>query len=149
MVGLAAPQLGIPRRVILVDLGVDSSRSELGQLHVYINPVILWKSEEMEIGREGCFSTGNLHAIVPRAAHVRIAAYDRSGCKIFEEHHGFTARIFQHEIDHLDGIRFPDRIGFEGKLLWVEEDEYEEYRSDWQNWSKTCPFTTWLEMRGD
>jgi peptide deformylase len=148
MVGLAAPQLGVAKRVILVDVGVDSSRQNLGKLKAYINPVILWKSDETEEGREGCFSTGHLHAIVPRASKVRISAYDRSGQQIVEEHEGFTARVFQHEVDHLEGIRFPDRIGPEGRLLWVEDDEYEDYRVNWQNWSKTCPFSTWLNMRG-
>lgn len=148
MVGLAAPQVGVAKRIILVDIGVDSSRQNLGTLHAYINPVILWKSDETEEGREGCFSTGHLHAIVPRALKVRISAYDQLGQKVVEEHEGFAARIFQHEIDHLDGIRFPDRIGPKGKLLWVEDDEYEDYRQHWKTWSKTRPYSTWLEMRG-
>jgi peptide deformylase len=148
MVGLAAPQVGVPKRVIIVDIGVDSSRQNLGKLHAYINPVILWKSDETEEGREGCYSTGHLHAIVPRAVKVRISAYDRLGQKVVEEHEGFSARIFQHEVDHLEGIRFPDRIGSEGKLLWVEDDEYEDYRAHWKTWSKTRPYSAWLEMRG-
>lgn len=148
MVGLAAPQVGVPIRVIIVDIGVDSSRQNLGTLQAYINPVILWKSDETEEGREGCYSTSHLHAIVPRSLKVCISAYDRSGQKIVEEHEGFAARIFQHEIDHLEGIRFPDLIGPEGKLLWVEDDEYEDYRAHWKTWSKTRPYSVWLKMRG-
>lgn len=148
MVGLAAPQVGVAKRVILVDLGVDASRENLGTLQAYINPVILWKSEEMEEGNEGCFSTGRLFGIVPRASRVRISAYDRFGQKIVEEYQGFTARIFQHEVDHLEGIRFPDRIGPEGRLLWVEDGEWEDYCRDREHWPKTCPFSTWLKMRG-
>ena len=79
---------------------------------------------------------------------MRISAYDRSGQKVVEEHEGFAARIFQHEVDHLEGIRFPDRIGPTGKLLWVEDDEYEDYRKHWNTWSKTRPYSAWLEMRG-
>jgi peptide deformylase len=102
----------------------------------------------MELGREGCYSTDHIHAIVPRATLVRVSGYDLAGNFIVEEHQGFTARIFQHEIDHLDGIRFPDRIGPEGKLLWVENTDYEEYRKSWQTWEKTCPFDKWLGMSG-
>jgi peptide deformylase len=148
MVGLAAPQLGVPKRIILVDMGIDANRKDLGQLVAYINPVILWRSEETEMGREGCYSTDHLHAVVPRASKVRISAYDRLGQSIEQELTGFTARIFQHEVDHLDGIRFPDRVGPTGKLLWVEDDEYQAYRENWQNWPKICPFGVWLKMRG-
>jgi peptide deformylase len=149
MVGLAAPQIGIPKRIILVDLGVDATRRNLGKLHPYINPRIIWQSEEMEIGREGCFSTDSrLHGIVPRSTKVRVAAYDREGNFLVEEHREFTARIFQHEIDHLEGIRFPDRMGPNGKLLWVEEEEYKNYRDNWQDWTKTYSFQDWVQMRG-
>ncbi len=148
MVGLAAPQVGVKKRVILVDVGIDANRKNLGTLHAYINPKIIWSSEETEWGREGCFSTDHIHAIVPRAYKVRICAYDRQGNFLVEEHQGFTARIFQHEVDHLEGIRFPDRLGPEGKLLWVEEDDYEDYRAHWQTWDKTCPYSLWLKIRG-
>lgn len=149
MVGLAAPQLGVPKQVILVDIGGDYySGKNLGKLQAYINPVILWRSEETEPGDECCYSADDLLAVVPRASKVRISAYDRSGHQVVEEHAGFPARIFQHEIDHLNGIRFPDRIGPEGKLLWVDDNDYESYRTNSENWPKTCPFSTWLRMRG-
>jgi len=146
MVGLAGPQVGVCKRLILVDVGVDAARKNLGKIEPFINPQIIWRSEEMEIGREGCFSTGKLHGIVPRAKKIRVSALDRKGNPFVMELTDFTARIFQHEIDHLDGIRFPDRLGPDSELLWVEEDEYEEYRANWQNWKRKCSFTVWLDL---
>jgi peptide deformylase len=148
MVGLAAPQVGIPKRIILVDVGVDSDRRELGTLRVFINPRIVWASEEQLLGREGCFSVdGRVFGVLPRAKTVKIEAFDQKGHPISEEFTGFTARIMQHEIDHLSGIRFPDRIGAEGALQWVEEHQYLEYRKNWQNWPVRCPWNVWVAMK--
>lgn len=149
MVGLAAPQIGIAKCIILVDLGVEADRKNLGELKAFINPKIVWASEEKIEGREGCYSVDRrVLGIVHRAARIKVIAYDRHGNYLSEEFSGFTARIFQHEIDHLQGIRFPDRVGEEGVLQLVEEEEYNEYRKDWQNWPVRCPWTTWLEMKG-
>lgn len=148
MVGLAAPQIGIPLRIILVDIGVDSDRKNLGRLNAYINPQIIWYSEEKEEGREACYSVDSrIAGIVSRPKHIKIRAFDRHGNLVEEDFSGFTARIFQHEVDHLEGMRFPDRIGEEGILQWVEEDEYPEYRKNWQNWPQRCRWNTWIEMR--
>ena len=148
LVGLAAPQVGVAKRVILVDIGIDPKTESLGKLQAYINPVINWCSKRTALEDEGCFSTDDLRGFVPRSIKVRISAYDRSGQMVQEEHTGYIARIFQHEIDHLDGIRFPDRLGAEGRLLWVKDEEYEEYHADWENWPKVCPFHDWMKMSG-
>src|SRR3989338_767615 len=67
MVGLAAPQIGIGKRIILVDIGVDKDRKDLGKLVAYINPEIVWQSEEIVFGREGCYSVAKqLCGYVPR-----------------------------------------------------------------------------------
>lgn len=147
MVGLAAPQIGISKQIILVDVDVGASRLNLGKMQAYINPSIIWQSTEQEMGREGCFSADRLQGIVPRSVKIRITAYDRTGQFVIEELTGFTARIFQHEFDHLNGVRFPDRLGENGRLLWVEEEEYDLYRQTWQNWQKTVPFSKWIEMK--
>lgn len=147
MVGLAAPQVGIPWSIILVDIDVNADRRGLGSLVAYINPKIVWYSDEEVIGREGCFSVDPcLCGVVSRAQHIKFTAYDRNGNFIEGEHRGFTARIFQHEVDHLHGIRFPERIGEKGILHWVKEEEYPEYRKNWQNWPQ-CPWSTWTNMR--
>ena len=148
MVGLAAIQIGIPKRLILVDLGVASEKKELGELTLFANPEIVWQSIEEEIGKEGCYSVdSHICGLVPRAQNIKIRAWDRYGNVVEEEMSGFTARIFQHEVDHLDGIRFPDRVGSEGVLHWIEGDEYLEYRNNWENWPKYCPWDLWIAMK--
>jgi peptide deformylase len=152
LVGLAAPQIGIQKRIILVDLaatGVYTKNSSPPppQIREFINPEILWKSEDQTIWREGCFSTSHICGLVPRAERIVIRAYNRKGNILTEEYEGYTARIFQHEIDHLDGIRFPDRIEDPGALHWVEPNEMAEYRIDWANWPKTISRDTWLQIK--
>lgn len=76
MVGLAAPQIGIPLQIILVDMKISPERIDFSHPpEVFINPVITWKSEEMEEFREGCFSTGSLAGMVPRHRAIRVEAY--------------------------------------------------------------------------
>ena len=148
MVGLAAPQIGISKRIILVDIGADRDRKELGDLRAYINPVIERYSEELEEGREGCYSVDSrVVGVIPRATKIQISAYDALGKRVVEELTGFTARIFQHEVDHLDGIRFPDRAGPDGKLYWVEEEEFPKYQQSWKHWTCKCPWNRWIEMK--
>lgn len=151
-VGLAAPQIGIQERIILVDLAATgiftpTSQRPSPQFQVYINPEILWKSDEIVCWREGCFSTANISGIVPRSNRILIRAYDREGNLLCEEFTGYTARIFQHEIDHLDGIRFPEHIKNDADLHWVEPEELPAYRIHWASWQKTCPRELWLEMK--
>ncbi|MDN5348361.1 MAG: peptide deformylase [Clostridia bacterium] len=105
-VGLAAPQIGILKRVIVIDVGE-------GLLEL-INPEIL-ESEGIEIGVEGCLSVPGVQGEVPRAAKVKVRGLDREG-KVKEcAAEGLLARALQHEIDHLDGILFIDKV-----TRWVE-----------------------------
>lgn len=100
-VGLAAPQIGVPKRVVVIDTGEGEGLLEL------INPVIIEKSGE-EIEQEGCLSIPNLVGDVKRATKVVAQALDRNGELIEYEAEGLLARAFQHEIDHLNGILFVD-----------------------------------------
>lgn len=99
-VGLAAPQVGVSKRVIVVDVG--SGLIEL------INPEIIGK-EGMETDFEGCLSIPGVKGEVPRYAKVTVKALDRNGEEVQYEADGFLARAFQHEIDHLDGILYTDK----------------------------------------
>lgn len=146
MVGLAAPQIGVGKRIIIVDVA-STGMGEEPELRAYINPVVSKRSEQTEPGREGCFSTGNVCGIVERPSEVTVEGYDRNGNPVSEQWKGFTARIFQHEIDHLDGIRFPDRITDDAKLHWVEPDQFGEYRTRWAEWSDLCPRSKWEEIK--
>lgn len=148
MIGLAAPQIGICKRIILVDTSVDRDRLNLGNLKVYINPVIKKASETLEKGREGCYSVDSrLCGVVWRPDHITIQAYDRYGNTFSEELCGLTARIFQHECDHLDGLEFPDRMGEDDQLHWVEEADFPNYRKHWETWDKLCPREVWDAMK--
>lgn len=148
MVGLAAPQLGISKRIIIIDTA-STGMGETPELRVYINPVIVSESDQLEQGREGCFSTGNVCGNVDRSSQIVISGCNRQGKLVSETWAGFTARIFQHEIDHLDGIRFPDRITDDSKPHWVEPDEFGEYRTKWAQWQKLCPREQWERIKNE
>lgn len=100
-VGLAAPQIGISKRVIVVDVG-----DENGLLEV-VNPVIV-ESDGEQFGPEGCLSIPNLNGEVRRADHVVVNGQNAFGESITIDATGYLARAFQHEIDHLNGILFTD-----------------------------------------
>ncbi len=148
MVGLAAPQIGISKRIILVDMSVTEKRKNTGKLEAFINPEIIWYSDDIVFGVEGCYSVDDhLDGKVPRSEKIKVRAYDSTGELFEKEFSGFQARIFQHEIDHLNGIRFPDRVGDKGALHWIPDGKYQEYRDNWETWPLICPFDIWLKMK--
>lgn len=106
-VGLAAPQVGVSKRVIVVDAGE-------GLLEL-INPEIIFAEGE-QVDSEACLSIPGLTGEVVRAHSVQVKYLDRSGKDITIRAEGFPARVFQHEIDHLDGILFIDRARNVAKL---------------------------------
>ena len=81
---------------------------------------------------------------------MKIQALDRDGNKIVETHTGYVARIFQHEIDHLNGIRFPDRVPDEERLHIVKTHEMPAYRNQlgWRTWNATIPKKGWKDHMG-
>ncbi len=107
-VGIAAPQVGVLRRIIIVDVSTRPKTPNHGHL-VLINPEILhW--EGFAIGREGCLSVPDYTGNVIRATHIRLRAQDLDGVEHLYEMEGFEARAVQHEMDHLDGLLFVDRV---------------------------------------
>lgn len=106
-IGLAAPQVGTFKRIIV--LKADLTESDISAL---INPKIIKKSSEAEIGEEGCLSFPGLYLKIRRAKRVEAEGLDINGKKIKLMADDILARILQHEIDHLDGILFFDRLGF-------------------------------------
>jgi peptide deformylase len=101
-VGLAAPQIGIKERIIAVQ--------EKEKIGVYANPEILKRSPATQIGEEGCLSVPGVFGTVERAKRITVRAIDRHGRTVEMELSGFPAVIFQHEIDHLDGVLFIDKV---------------------------------------
>jgi peptide deformylase len=104
-VGLAAPQLGILRRILVY------RASDEDEPKVLINPELVERSDETEVGTEGCLSLlgGELQVPVARHLRVRVSGRDVSGDAVDLDAEGFEARVIQHEIDHLDGILIFDR----------------------------------------
>ncbi|MFA0757558.1 MAG: hypothetical protein PVTTEEND_001525 [Candidatus Fervidibacter sp.] len=111
-VGLAAPQVGILQRIFV-------ARWE-GETFVLVNPEIEWRSKETVAGMEGCLSIPGVQGKVVRHEKIRVRALNADGNPIALQPEGWLARIFQHEIDHLDGILILDRTD---ELFWVVEEE--------------------------
>ncbi|MCB0870060.1 MAG: peptide deformylase [Solirubrobacterales bacterium] len=102
-VGLAAPQAGKLRRLLVFQTNADAVPQEL------VNPEIEWLSDETEVAAEGCLSIPRVIVEVDRPLYARVRGQDRSGAEVLIEASGHEARVLQHEIDHLDGILILDR----------------------------------------
>jgi peptide deformylase len=121
-VGLAAPQVGVSERVIVVEYAEDEEDEEAPKkLYVVINPEIKEASEETELGIEGCLSIPGLQGEVDRSLELRLKGLTRHGQPIRIKARGWLARIFQHEIDHLNGVVFTDRA----VRVWKPQPEQE------------------------
>ncbi len=119
-VGLAAPQVGISERLIVIEYGDDEDESIPKKLYVVINPEIIEASEEKEEGVEACLSIPRVMGNVDRSLKLVVKGQNRHGRPIKIKVEGWIARIFQHEIDHLDGVLFTDRAQ---KVWRVQENE--------------------------
>lgn len=117
-IGLAATQLGIDKRILVIDLQERVSEDEddegesevVRDPHVVINPELLWVSDETAIYNEGCLSIPEQYAEVERPARCRVRWLDETGASHEEELDGLMATCMQHEIDHLNGVLFIDHI---------------------------------------
>jgi peptide deformylase len=149
LVGLAAPQIGENLRIIVVDTKIKPDRKKPGKLECFINPEIIWRSRETEEGREGCFSAGSVWGLVRRPVAVKIRAYTPEGKQIERIFEDFTARIMQHEIDHLNGLRFADRITSDRKRHWVHTEEIALYSDNIHRWPRLCSRERWETFTTD
>ena len=120
--GLAAPQIGVPLRVVIFGVTQNPRYPDAEEVPdtVLINPVITPIGEEMEEAWEGCLSVPGMRGVVPRFMRVRYRGFDQSGQAIDRSVQGFHARVVQHECDHLDGILYPMRIRDMSKFGFVE-----------------------------
>jgi len=107
--GLAATQIDEMVRIVVVDVTGHKKATTQNGLLVLVNPVIA-ESEGAEVGREGCLSIPHLTANVRRATRIVVEAVDPEGSPVRVESEAFEARCLQHEIDHLDGLLFLDRV---------------------------------------
>jgi peptide deformylase len=109
-IGLAAVQVGEPRRLITVDVAEREGDVETPRPMFLINPTILWSSDERAVTEEGCLSIPEYYAEVERPAKVRVSYIDRDGKPQEMEADGLLATVIQHEVDHLDGKLFIDYL---------------------------------------
>lgn len=111
-VGLAAPQVGVGQRLIVFYVPAARAETEAAEvpLQILINPTYTPLSQDMEPGLEGCLSLPGLRGLVPRYRRIGYRGYDLQGQIVEREAEGFHARVVQHEIDHLDGVMYLDRM---------------------------------------
>jgi peptide deformylase len=122
--GIAAPQIGVGVRVVIFELKDNPRYPHIAPVPytVLVNPQLSALGDEQEEGWEGCLSVPGLRGLVPRYRRLRYQGFDQNGTAIDRTVEGFHARVVQHEVDHLDGILFPQRIrdlrnlGFEDVL---------------------------------
>ncbi|HWD27016.1 MAG TPA: peptide deformylase [Rhizomicrobium sp.] len=106
-IGLAAVQIGVPQRIIVMDL--DQRDGKKNPRH-FINPVITWRSDEVAVFEEGCLSVPEIWDDVERAARIKATYTDRDGQSHAIEADGMLATCLQHEMDHLEGVLFIDHL---------------------------------------
>ena len=106
-IGLAAPQVGVTQRIIVIDVAREGEKPKPMRI---ANPEIVWRSEETTVANEGCLSVPEHYADVSRAAHVRLRYLDHENEIREIDADGLLATCLQHEIDHLDGVLFVDHI---------------------------------------
>ncbi|SRR6266542_5756857 len=115
-VGLAAPQVGVPLRVIVAEYE--------NQLFTVVNPEIVRTTGETT-DEEGCLSAPHWQGPVSRATNLLVKGRDKNGKEVRIKAEGWLARIFQHEVDHLEGVLFLDRVHDRSQIHWVEPEDDE------------------------
>ncbi len=129
-VGLAAPQINVPERVIVVELPADEETGAPAELYAFVNPEIVRASRETEEGQEGCLSIPGYVGEVERHVEIIVRGQDAYGKPQRVKAQGYLARIFQHEIDHLNGILFIDRVSDPSKIHPITEEEAAEAKGE-------------------
>lgn len=123
--GLAAPQIDVGLRVVVFGIDQNPRYPDMEPVPqtVLINPVVEAMGDDMDEMWEGCLSVPGMRGLVPRYTHIRYSGFDQTGQAFEREVSGFHARVVQHEVDHLDGILYPQRIkdmrmfGFDDELF--------------------------------
>tara|TARA_Y100000590_G_scaffold363066_1_gene420544 strand:- start:3032 stop:3568 length:537 start_codon:yes stop_codon:yes gene_type:complete len=122
--GLAAPQVYVPKRLVIFFTPTD--QSNLGNISILINPKISPLDEEVELGWEGCLSVPGLRGLVPRYKRIEYSGLDQNGKEIYVKADNLHARVVQHECDHLDGYLYPQRMKNLGDLVFESELKHQK-----------------------
>jgi peptide deformylase len=125
-VGLAAPQVNVPERVIVVELPADEEEGQPAELYVFVNPELVKTSSEVEEGQEGCLSIPGYLGEVSRHTMCVIRGVDANGRPQRVRAYDYLARILQHEMDHLEGVMFIDRVTDPAKIHKITAEEVGE-----------------------
>ncbi|HNS50765.1 MAG TPA: peptide deformylase [Anaerolineae bacterium] len=126
-VGLAAPQVGVRQRLFVAELPADEEEGLAAETYIVFNPELVKRSGE-QVGIEGCLSIPGYVGEVARADQVTVKGTDEAGRPVRHKAEGYLARVFQHEMDHLDGILYTDRLTDPStyRPVAVGEEEAEE-----------------------
>ncbi len=127
--GLAAPQIGVRQQVITIQMPENEEDPRSGKLFVFCNPEIV-RSRGEEEAEEGCLSVPGCYGLVKRATTVTVKGRDLNGKEVRIKAEGLLARAFQHEIDHLNGTLFIDRVDSPDKLRFIEPGSIQETDSE-------------------
>jgi len=131
--GLAAPQIAVSQRIVIFGVAANPRYPDVEEVPetVLINPEITVINDELITGWEGCLSVPGMRGLVPRFKSIHYRGYDQYGNLVERDAHDFHARVVQHEVDHLDGVLYPQRItdmrffGYEETLFPQTENEEE------------------------
>lgn len=129
-VGLAAPQVNVAERVIVVELPADEEEGTPAELYAFVNPEIIKVSREKEEDQEGCLSIPGYVGEVERHTEIVVRGQDAFGKPQRVRAYDYLARIFQHEIDHLDGVLFIDRVSDPSKIRKITPEEAVEAKGE-------------------
>ena len=132
-VGLSANQVGINKRISIVDLGVGHKNYK--DLQVLINPEIYWYSKTVIKRSEGCVNLPEIWGSVLRSKRIKVRALDRSGNHIQLDITGWPAILLQHEVDHLNGLLFIDRLENPKKAFKVKDAQLREFKKHKTEWT--------------
>jgi peptide deformylase len=125
-VGLAAPQVGVSQRVAVIEIEKKEDTPGTGVTYTLVNPEVIKKSEETWQNQEGCLSIPGWRGEVERPLRITLKALDRDGNRVKFDLEGWPARVVMHEVDHLDGVLYIDKLVAPDRIWRVEEGEEEE-----------------------
>jgi peptide deformylase len=138
-VGLSMNQVGVMKSICIVDLSIG--RRGYTDLHVLVNPRILWQSKTSLQRVEGCVNFTTIWGKTRRSKAIKVAALDRSGNELMLAVSGWPAILLQHEIDHLHGRLFVDRLVDPSRADLVKPSEFANYKKDKESWTKSIDVT--------
>lgn len=133
-VGLSANQVGISKKISVVDLAIG--KRGYSDVHVLINPEIVWQSQSVLENCEGCVNLPTIWGYVKRSKRIKVKALDRSGNELLLTVTGWPAVLLQHEIDHLNGKLFIEKLPDPKKAFLVEEGDYQKFKQKKKEWRK-------------